>query len=504
MIQAVAIYAPVSSNEFTLFAHKMDQEFPFASGFTVGGPTVEISALQPDSLVLLSLIDRPSRLLADRTASRTPLEKHTRWMRELNWLEFEPKLLAKGLSKEAFACLAHYADGLLGKDHEGERLSFRIAVATDEGLRECFTPLFGELGLAEQKNEEKFFRIEIPQTSGEVEDGTETNVRWERVINTIDSLTALVQGNYSFLQDSNIFLCLAYVKHGLELRYLAQLNPRLRKASETVLFQSISRIDNVRTLSKTVSPAIIAVLDKDHTGYIAFDGEIRAIGSKGKPNQWRKYSEDDWFHNKLMSTKYPSVKSWGHWKKLEKNFCQDLCKVIELISEAPGKGATFVLGRWKQRGKGLNKICVAMTPVFEMIKGWDLRFVDKDTLYQAAIQDGATVIALDQNRLYCRRQLTSFDIFQGPFDPEKWSPSGSGATLLELWDKPPLENNPYYWPNWGKWFKWGTRHKTAAGLAYIGRGEYSVVCVSSDGDIHLFDGFGVYDLSRVKTPAPES
>ena len=43
---------------------------------------------------------------------------------------------------------------------------------------------------------------------------------------------------------------------------------------------------------------------------------------------------------------------------------------------------------------GLQSLCVEMTPVFEMIKGWTIEKIDQDTLYQAAIQDGAIVIAI--------------------------------------------------------------------------------------------------------------
>jgi hypothetical protein len=105
------------------------------------------------------------------------------------------------------------------------------------------------------------------------------------------------------------------------------------------------------------------------------------------------------------------------------------------------------------------------------------------------------VIAIDESRLYCRRQLSAFDAISGkrPFDPYKWVPNGNNQELIKLWDD---KDSLYYWQGWGKWFRWGTRHKTAAGLAYLGRGEYSVLCISSDGEIHLFDGYGVYDLSK--------
>jgi hypothetical protein len=504
MIQAVAIYAPVSSDEFTLFARKVSPNFPFASGIMVGGATRAVSPLKAYSQGLVDLIDRPYRLSEEPRQSSNPLEGKIPWLETVNWSELEPKLIAKGLSKESFECLTYFADGLLGKDHEGERLSFRIAVATDEGLRECFTPLFGESGLAEQTSQEIFFRIPIPSSINNLAQDSGTT-DWSGVINKLDSLVALVQGNYSFVQDDSVYICLAYVKHGLEVRYLAQLNPRVRRARASALSQSISRIENVNSLSKTVSPTILAFLNKDHSGYIAFDGELIATGTKAKPNQWSKHGEEDWFIKKLKSeeeSEHEETNSWGHWKQLPEPFHKHLCKVIELIAEAPGKGATFVLGPWTG-DRGLQALCVEMTPVFEMIKGWTIGKLDQDTLYQAAIQDGAIVIAIDESRLYCRRQLSSFDAVSGkrPFDPYKWVPNGNSQELIKLWDD---NNSLYYWQGWGKWFRWGTRHKTAAGLAYLGRGQYSVLCISSDGEIHLFDGYRVYDLSKGRESLPST
>ena len=239
MIQAVAIYAPVSSGEFTLFASKVNPNFPFASGIMVGGATSVVLPLKVYSQGLVDLIDRPFRLSAEPRQVQNPLEDHVRWLQTVDWPELEPKLVAKGLTKDAFECLAYFANGLLGKDHEGERLSFRIALATDEGLRECFTPLFGETGLAEQRSQEAFFRIPIPSSSTDSSQDKEQE-DWSGVINKLDSLIALVQGNYSFVQDDSIYICLAYVKHSLEVRYLAQLNPRVRRARASALSQSIS------------------------------------------------------------------------------------------------------------------------------------------------------------------------------------------------------------------------------------------------------------------------
>jgi hypothetical protein len=506
MIQAVAIYAPVSSNTFSLLAHVVKKEYPFASGLTVGGISEAWSDLQLRSSSLVRNMQIAFDVSKGDKQTNNLLEGKFGWLQGQWWTELQSTLISKGLSKEAFECLVYFTDGLLGKNHEGERLSFRIAVATDEGLRECFTPLFGETGLAGQKSDEPFFRIDIPEDVPN-EEPEKLKDRWTKVINRLDSLIALVEGNYSFLQDSSIYLCLAYVKHGLEVRYLAQLHPRLKRASADVLFQSISQIDNVISLSKTASPAILALLHKDHTGHLAFGGELIATGTKGKPNQWGKYGEEDWFKAKLEPEIKATPNSWKYWEQLrdrELPFYNHLCKVVELISAAPGKGATFVLGEWGSgsANKGLRKMCVAMTPVFEMVKDWRIEKIDKDTLYQAAIQDGAIVIAMDPNqqRLYCRRQLSSFDTKRGkgPFDPDQWSPNGSNEKLIKLWD---TANSRYYWEDWGKWFKWGTRHKTAAGLAYIGRGDYSVVCISSDGDVHLFDGFKVYNLSKVKKEA---
>jgi|GEM_PF-3723943 hypothetical protein len=481
MIQAVAIYAPVSGDEFTLFAHKVKPGLPFASGLTVGGSVEQLGPLQGDSLALILQLERCCDLYGTREHGSNLIEwTTTEDVRE----EAKLKLEAEGLGYEVFDCLAYCADGLLGKKHEGEKLSFRIAVGTDEALRQCFTPLFGKSGLEENEIDRKFFRIEFPR--GRVR----TDPDWNRVRNELDRLVAVIQGNYSFVQDNSIYLCLAYSEGGLQMRYLAQLNSRVQHERGGALSQTVSRIEQVESLSKVIPQVILAFLDSDDSGYVAFGARIWGIGIKGKPNQWRVRKERWFAGNLALGSASNGPQRLLRLRRNGERFCDNLYQVIELIAEAPGKGATFVIGPWRRRD-GLKNRSIKMTPAFEMVEGWLLNRIDKDILYQAAIQDGATIIATDEKRIYCRRQLSAVDD-QGPFDPYKWRPNEE-SPLVKLWDDAGSE---YKWPEWGKWFKWGTRHKSAAGLAYIGKGKYTVICVSSDGDVHLFDGRHVLELSK--------
>ena len=517
MIQSVAIYVPIGGLEYTVVARNPSNYGDlFASGVTIGGSCDE--GLFSACKELLDEVVHRFGIVRPPDPRPRSLSEDVEWINTLT-----PKLKQYqeyGLHTIAIQSFAYCAAGLLGRTHEGEKLSFRLALGSEESLREVFSPVYGELGLAEP-GETDFYTIALPSSLSD-------NATKRRLLNELDRWIALIEANYSFLQDKEHFLCIVSSRQGNELRYVAELNPRVRR-SYAQAGRSIARIEDLDALSAAAPSVMLALLDSDDTGYIACGGATLAIGKK--LGGWSRSKEPNWLHDKLVK-----VQEWwkrredeqmigadeqmigvnAHLESLRKSsdtITDILFQTIQLISDAPGKGATFVLGKCSEQFQRNSKDgetqlagnpFVKMTPVFAVRQGWKLSEMTKAMLYQVAIQDGATVLATEADipRVHCRIHLSSYDTEQNqPFDPETWCPvKGDPKTLLEHWKGDGL----YSWKEWGRWFKWGTRHKTAAGLAYVGRGKFTVICISSDGDVHIFDGYRVLDVSKRSPKSPGS
>jgi len=491
MVQAAALYAPLSGDGFTLIGAKTNQDYPFASGLTVGSPAAQDDNLRDTVIAVFNEL----KLYCESHANT---DQNSNQLSALKWEKTNDQMISQlgqqlkdeGIAPDVMFCMAYIADGLLGQRHENERISFRLAAGTDEALRQGFTPLFGKTGLSGETQDKTqgeaqrdFFRIGFPPP------GTDPDSR--RLKNHLNRLISVIEGNYSFSQDESLYLCFAYAEQKLEIRYLAQLSPRIQRSKYASPRRTFSQLEEIQSLSKLIRPVILAHLNKDDTGYIAFNERVWANGSKNRTPRWRAQAKEEWVRDALKDER-SNLFDFTQRQGVPDEFYNDLCDVIQLIADAPGKGATFVLGKWEGELKTKG---VKMTPVFDMVTGWKINEVTKEVLYQVAIQDGATVIASDQDkqRIYGRIQLAAIDEHGHPFDPYTWCPPEKERELIKLWDLP---DSGYQWEEWGKWFKWGTRHKTAAGLAYIGKGAYRVVCISSDGDIHYFDGTQVIHLDN--------
>ncbi|MGH9428138.1 MAG: hypothetical protein ACRD2L_17785, partial [Terriglobia bacterium] len=232
VIQAAAIYTPVADDTFTLFGRRMRLDYPSASGLVIGSAKDVVADMDMEALTeqFLSLLEHRCVYDQKEDLRKSALHESVKWTDTIRD-DVRTLLHKSGLNLEIFECLAYCADGLLGKKHEGENLSFRLALGTDEGLRQYLSPIFGKSGLGESKDR-KFFRVPLPL------DPDEKGL--QRLTNSLDRLIAVIQGNYSFAQDDSLYLCMAYGQQEIQVRYLAQLNPRVQRAGGETLSRTVS------------------------------------------------------------------------------------------------------------------------------------------------------------------------------------------------------------------------------------------------------------------------
>jgi hypothetical protein len=472
MVQSVGIYSPVSSDEFAIYAYKPeDPNNPFAHGITLGGRNLVDKFLinyQRDATSLIQNINEKlrDRYKGDNKDRKKPIQE------EVSLKEKDRKALQlAGLHVDAYDCLMYAADHLLGKRHENDPLSFRLAVGTNETLRQFFEPVTRETRILSQ-NEAAYSDLDLVEKRN-----------LQPIWNGLDRILAIIEGNYSFAQHESLYLCFAYTTQGWHLRYLGRFHSRIKRQIDSGGRRPASRIEQIERISLISRGILFAFLETNDTGYVAFNGGLLGTGNKRSNPRWKQGPQKGTLVRRLSALLSPQFKN----EDVTKKFLPRLYNVVQQIADTPGKGATFVVGRWRGH-KNLESRCQKMTAVFEMIEGWRLLEVDEVILYQAAIQDGAIVIGTDTNKLYCRRQLVAVDDKGMPFDPERWP---SKNPIAKQWSDPASQ---YRWPESGSWYKWGTRHRSAASLGYVGRGKFIVVCVSSDTAVHLFNGKEVHVL----------
>jgi hypothetical protein len=464
MIQSVSIYAQVSSDEFAVYALKpRDPTNPFAHGVTLGGTDLSPDFVRRCRKLVDTLIEDINHKLVRRwkniSFSSRRIQDAVNPFKSRN--AFQKEFALGGLNPDAFDCLAYIASRLLGDQHENNPLSFRIVTGTDETLRQSFEPVTQESGIL-----------------GPHKGAAVPLLERDAIDNALLRIIAIIQGNYSFVQDESLYICFSYARQEWKLRYVARLHRRISQQLHSIERRPISRIDTIKAISRLAPNLLFAFLQSDATGFITWNGKLKAIGNKRSNPEWKTGPKKG-----RLKELSDLIKSQFNTPTAEQ-FLPILCEVIERIADTPGKGASFVIGKWNGK-RGLKFRCQQMTPVFEMIKEWLISEIDSTVLYQAAIQDGAVVIGTDTNKIYCRRQLIVVDKGR-PFDPEQWSPKNGKPPLATLWLRPTY--NAYFWRESGKWYKWGTRHRSAAGLAYVGLGNFKVVCISSDTAVHVFDG----------------
>jgi DNA integrity scanning protein DisA with diadenylate cyclase activity len=167
--------------------------------------------------------------------------------------------------------------------------------------------------------------------------------------------------------------------------------------------------------------------------------------------------------------------------KWNKEKVESLTETIRLISEEPGKGASFIIGDYKKLGEKKNgkRRSIPATELIRYVEGKKLLSTDKiGLLYQLAIMDGATIIDNKSFKVFGRRQLPMFDWRNSKYEKD-WKDGESSRT----------------WENYHKIYRWGMRHISALGITADYRSSLAIV-ISSDGPISVFEnGRGIEELS---------
>lgn len=354
---------------------------------------------------------------------------------------------------------------LLRRRHEGHPVGFRLAVGSDHDLRQGFS-----VSHSLARGEPGPLRIHFRE-GGDAED----------IKNEIGRFAALVEANYSFLQSSDAYLCLAAGNGGLTIEYVAR--PRFTREGALGASSGTS-LDEMSRLSRLMPDLLLIAVDGDGWGTAAVAG--KTCFSIGPGHEWWIDDRSMQYQQVLESRLSEAMRTLRYSEFAEKHsvFLSVLAATLLRVCRDPKVGATFVLGPWSV----LEKYAIEMTPVFDVVPEWKVESpILAQHLFNLAIQDGATVVALDQARVFGRRHLSS-----RLFDPDgEESQEVTGKKVRASWSE---RGTPLYWPNWGSWYRWGTRHRSAAALARELRGQAIVLCVSQDGPLHLFHGERIEEI----------
>jgi hypothetical protein len=354
---------------------------------------------------------------------------------------------------------------LLRRRHEGHPVGFRLAVGSDHDLRQGFS-----VSHSLARGKPGPLRIHF-RDGGDAED----------VENEIGRFAALVEANYSFLQSPDAYLCLAAGDGGLTIEYVAR--PRFAMESP-VSASSVTPLDGMSRLSGLMPDLLLIAVDGEGWGTAAVAG--KTCFSIGPGHEWW-IDDHSMQYQAVLERRLSEVMRtlrYGEFAEEHGLFVSLLAATLLRVCRDPKVGATFVLGPWSE----LEKYAIEMTPVFDVVPEWRVESpILAQHLFNLAIQDGATVVALDQARVFGRRHLSS-----RLFDPDgEDSQEVKGKKVRASWSE---RGTRLYWPNWGSWYRWGTRHRSAAALARELRGQAVVLCVSQDGPLHLFHGEKIEEI----------
>jgi hypothetical protein len=430
---------------------------------------------------------------------------------------------------------------LVGRKHEGHPLQFRLAVASDERLRQYFNVIHSVAAPAEDDEQFNHFEVSlVDPTSAQ---------------NEIKRIGALLEANYPFLQDPGLFACCAVtalgsekpvsapdgehkLRPGLVLRYLGVPNPRYRDLvtmHEGAPWSDRFNRHTMERLSRSMREVLLVLCDAHGRGHTLLDGRL-AFSAVNSRSGWVYKEKTTDIESRLLeglrrvtATAHPNgshpLVNFLTADRFAK-FAEKLCSIILDLSVDPGAGAALAIGTEKV----LLEHMVSMTPVFDVSPGWALGdFRTTDHLFDLAIQDGATGIAIEEDEAKKGGRVLGRMHVKPVLNPEESAayllfgkertesflsgkePPPSDVNLeevrrpwLELWrsekTRDQVASNPYQWADWGKWYKWGTRHRSAAALAYRARGDVLAVCISQDGHIHLFNGYSIEQWSPDTPP----
>lgn len=342
--------------------------------------------------------------------------------------------------------------------HEGDILEFALIFGRKYHVETIFPTVY-EI----RDPEKKKFRVSIAED--------------HRKIAGILNVVSRILGHYAIFSRTNVGLFACFDYEGKQesiiftdivlLEEIPGIKFAIRQLASPVEFSTAEKIKN----ATKYHPEILAITASGV-------GRVRVFHS-GK--EILEYHSKEWIlldkgYNEFANNLNIRIKSKFGTQWDEENI-SILTEVIRLISEMPGKGASFIICDRKSL-ENEERISIPATDMIEYIEGQELLRKDKlKLLFQVAIMDGATIIDSNTLQVFGRRQLPIFDWRHKGFE-EKWAPGGE------------LD-----WPNYEKIYRWGIRHISALGITAKDEKVLAIV-ISSDGPITVFEkGKGIDELA---------
>ena len=376
---------------------------------------------------------------------------------------------------------------LIGSTHEGIPLRFNIILGHDSYLRDAFIP------------------IGLPYINKlKEEDGDTNDTLWSISFSDIASNEILVEkivyqilSVYSFLQNTSNYLCFGFSNDNIVLRYIAKLNPYYSKMMEIDHTNPLTSFPSVNKTAQELKKLFYAFVNYDEA-FLSYGGFINAHYKKEK--KWIEHQGEDWIAKEMQKEKSIDIANELKNNTLDepdKEFEEIIDKLLKAISllSYTGHGTMLIIG-----DKEILKKYTAYSNYDYYGQGIlinDFLGKAKDDeyfIYNILIRDGGILID-NEKKVYSRVFITPY-CNEGPFDPEKFKPKGeNGKSLRKEWQ----ECGDYQWKDYAKWYKWGTRHSNAAALSYLGEQKVKLLTLSSDSEVHYFNGKKIIELKRNET-----
>jgi len=342
-------------------------------------------------------------------------------------------------------------------EHEGDILEFALIFGRKYHVETIFPSVY-EI----KERERQKFVVSISED--------------RKKITGIPNVVSRILGHYAIFSRANVglFACFDYKGKQESINFtdivlLEELPGNkiaIRQLASPVEFSTAEKIKNVTKYH----PEILSIAASGI-------GQIRVFHSG---EEILEYNSKEWIlldkgYNEFVKNLSDMIKSKFGAQWNEEN-TRVLTEVIRLISEMPGKGASFIICDHKNL-EVQERMSIPASEMIEYVEGQKLLRKDKlKLLFQVAIMDGATLIDSNTLRVYGRRQLPIFDWRYKKFE-EKWASGGE------------LE-----WPNYEKIYRWGIRHISALGITAKDESALAIV-ISSDGPITVFEkGKGIDKL----------
>ncbi|MCH7826562.1 MAG: hypothetical protein IIC75_01095 [Bacteroidetes bacterium] len=306
------------------------------------------------------------------------------------------------------------------------------------------------------------------------------------LLKEFDMAKSIINGNFAFLQRDNVALFAPYPFGELVFTHMVDLDHHPVFLSDSL----DSRENLLKAASKGKNVFIVATF-KEGTAALFNDGDLIAR-TKIYGSEWEHFKKDtyDTFFSDLQELIANHLQ-----KDYEDSSIELLTSVIRFISEAPNKGAVFIIGNLDKIRK--SQYVRQMTEVFDIVEGKNLYEVRDRALFELAVQDGATIIDKNTLTLSGRWQITSID-------PKKYKIINGNSVINILKE----EGNDDFLH---KTYEWGSRHLSTWASTFgdlkadrlnlkrkpVYANDVLAICISSDGPVHVFE------KAKIKLDWPE-